>query len=143
MPDATRLATCQGLMNQLVETLEIYTRLSRNEKDRFESNPVHHTRDFLSERQRLLNRSRDILEALKTYEDLLEAPDDNILPQLQHRFLTLWTQCENEDRGLIEILTVRKKSVETKLHRLFHAKKTLQGYGKQGVNSPRFLDSSE
>jgi hypothetical protein len=143
MPNTARLTTCQELMLRLVETLETYMRLSRNEKRHLESNPVYHARGFLSKRQLLLNRSLDLLKALKAYEDLLKAPNDNILPRLQNRFIALQTQCEDEDRGLIAALTARKASVAERLHQLFHAKKTLRGYGKQSINAPRFLDSSE
>ena len=142
MRDSTRLTTCQGLMNQLVETLEQYACLSSDEKVRFDARPVYQKRDFLSKRQLLLKRSRDTIEALKTYDDLLKAPD-NTLTRLQRRLMVVQTQCENEDRALIEALTARKTAVATKLHQMFHAKKTLQGYGKQGINPPRFLDSSE
>jgi len=143
MPDSTRLATCQGLMSRLVETLEQYACLSSDEKARFDAQPVYQKRNFLSKRQLLLNRSHDIIEALKAYGDLLKDPVDNTLTRLQRRLMILQEQCDNEDSALIETLTTRKAAVATKLHQLFHAKKTLQGYGKQGINSPRFLDRSE
>ena len=143
MPDTARQAACQALMSQLVETLEQYACLSSDEKARFDAQPVYQKRNFLSKRQLLLNRSRDTIEALKAYGDLLKGPGDNTLTRLQRRLMVLQAQCENENSALIEALTARKTAVATKLHQLFHAKKTLQGYGKQGINPPRFLDSSE